>query len=155
MTGTGGPSGPTLGRLPWHWGGAYEIGYEQDQWLARRRDGHGLLAASTLAGLETVIDADYRHRPVPRDFDPPVSEADAGDQDGGSEERPPGQDESFLLAAMQAAFRTWVITYDPGTRAWFARTRKTTICENSAVLLCAALLLIERRYRQQAQPDIS
>jgi hypothetical protein len=63
-----------------------------------------------------------------------------------------GDDERFLLAAMQAAFPAWTIEYSSHARAWIARTRKKTICEPSAVLLCAALLLIERRARQASDP---
>lgn len=139
-----GPAGalppPTLAHLVWGWGSAYAIGYGQDQWRAARRDGRAVLAAHTLAGLAAAIEADYRHRPVPREFDPPGIAP--GDDDA------PGDDEPFLLAALQAAFPAWAITYDPGTRTWTARTRRKTICQNSAVLLCAAMVLIERRYRQ-------
>ena len=155
MTATG-PAGPvprrTLAQLIWGWGSAYEIGYGGDQWIAARRDGHGVLAANTLPALETVIEADYRHRPVPREFDPPGSDSGAADDD--EDARLPGEDEGFLLAAMQAAFPAWAISYSSEMQAWIARTRKTTICQGSPVLLCAALVGAERRYRQHARRDI-
>jgi hypothetical protein len=40
---------------------------------------------------------------------------------------------------MRQAFPAWTIEYSIRARAWMARTRKKTICEPSAVLLCAAL----------------
>ena len=141
----GTPAPVTLAHLTWGWGSAYAIGYRGDQWLAARRDGAGVLAAGTLAGLQTVIEADYRHQPVPREFDPPGSSTrDDQDEDGDR----PSEDESFLLAAMQAAFPAWAISYSSQARAWIARTRRKTICQGSAVVLCAALLRAERRYRQ-------
>jgi hypothetical protein len=149
-----GPAGAvppvTLASLIWGWGDPYAIGYGQDQWRAARRDGRAVLAAHTLAGLEAAIEADYRHRPVPRECDPPATgigtDTDT-DTDAGQDE-PPGEDEGFLLAAMRTAFPAWTIEYSTHTHAWIAHTRKKTICENSAVLLCAALLLIERQARR-------
>lgn len=106
-----GPAGPmppvTLASLMWDWGSAYAIGYGGDQWLAGRRDGGGVLAADALAGLEAAIEADHRHRPVPRQYGPPDTST------GLEEDEAPGDDESFLLAALQAAFPAWVISYDP------------------------------------------
>jgi len=52
------------------------------------------------------------------------------------------------LAALRQAFPVWTITYSAQMHAWIARTRKKTLCENSPMLLCAALLLI-----QYGQPD--
>ncbi len=57
-------------------------------------------------------------------------------------------DTSAALLALRAAFPLWDITYAPQMRSWIARTRKKTICENSAALLCLALTLIERKERQ-------
>jgi hypothetical protein len=70
---TGSPAGPpvTLASLIWDWGSAYTIGYDRDWWTAARRDGRAVLYAHTLADLESAIEANYRHRPVARDFDPP------------------------------------------------------------------------------------
>ncbi len=48
---------------------------------------------------------------------------------------------------LRAAFPLWAITYSTQMRAWVARTRKKTICENSSVLLCAAFMLIARQHR--------
>jgi hypothetical protein len=146
MTGPAGP-GPgrppvTLASLAFGWGDAYDLGYRDDQWIAARRDGRGVLAASTLSGLDAAIEADYRNRPVPRDFDPPrpVShDTGPGDQ--------LGEDESFLLSALRAAFPAWAIDYSTGLRAWTASSSAGTLCVNSPVLLCAVLVLIERRHR--------
>jgi hypothetical protein len=62
-----GPSGAdsapplvTPSPLAWEWGDAYAFGYRDDQWIAARRDGRGVLVADTLAGLEAAIEADYR-----------------------------------------------------------------------------------------------
>ena len=140
------PAPVTLAGLVWHWGSAYAIGYRDDQWTATRRDGRGVLTRPTLAALETVIEADYRTDPVSRAFDPigtPQGHEDADDDR-------PGADESFLLAALAEAFPAWVISYDSTARTWTARTGKKTICEPTAVLLCAALVMAERRSRPLA-----
>jgi hypothetical protein len=138
----------TLESLTWGWGDAYAIGYRQDQWTATRRDGHATITTQTMAGLETAITVDYHARPVPRAFDPPDPDSVTG-QDSDSHHAPADDTEAvFLQAAMQAAFPAWTIEYSTHARAWIAHTRKKTICENSPVLLCAALLLIERRARQ-------
>ena len=42
-----------------------------------------------------------------------------------------------------SAFPFWTITYAEQMRAWIARTGARTICQNSAVMLCAALTVIE------------
>jgi hypothetical protein len=52
------------------------------------------------------------------------------------------------LAALAEAFPAWAISYSFTTGTWTARTRKKTLCHASAVLLCAAMVLAERRYRQ-------
>ena len=45
-------------------------------------------------------------------------------------------------------FPQWAISYSPFSRAWTARKDGATICQNTAALLCVALLLIERKERQ-------
>lgn len=136
----------TLASLAWRWGDAYHLGYRNDQWTAGRRDGRGVLAADTLSGLEAAIKADYRDRPVPRDFDPPSSGGDDSDPDEGLAE-----DESFLLAAIRAAFPAWTIDYRTELRLWTAHDGTGTLCMDSAMLLCAALVLIERRRHRTAR----
>lgn len=72
---------------------------------------------------------------------------------GDSQDRDPDGldvDESFLLAALAQAFPAWAISYSFTTGTWTARTRKQTIRHHSAVLLCAAMVLTERRYRQSS-----
>jgi hypothetical protein len=140
------PAGPgqarqpvTLGSLAWRWGDAYHFGYGDDQWVAARRDGLGVLAAGTLAGLEAAIEADYRNRPVPRDFDPPSPGDDSNRNERLAEE------ESFLLAAMREALPAWTLDYSTELRLWTAHDGTGTLCVDSPVLLCAALVLIDRR----------
>ena len=142
------PPPVTLASIQWDWGSAYTIGYGGDQWLAARRDSAGAITADTLTGLETAIQADYRHRPVSRDFDPPPGGTGAEDED--EDGHAPGTDESFLLTALREAFPAWVIRYNIGSRTWTARTRKKTISQPTSVLLCAALVLADRRARRQA-----
>lgn len=150
---TGGPPGAgstpppvTLASLAWEWGDAYALGYRDDQWIAARRDGRGVLAAGTLTGLEAAIEADYRNRPVPRKFDPP---SPAGHDSSPDEER--AEDESFFLAAMREAFPAWTLDYSTELRMWTAHDSTGTLCMDSAVLLCAALVLIERRRHRAAR----
>jgi len=57
----------------------------------------------------------------------------------------PDEESRFILAALRYAFPAWTITYSLQLRSWIARSRGKTICQNSPVLLCAALTLIERR----------
>jgi hypothetical protein len=139
----------TLASLAFGWGDAYLFSYARDRWVALRRDSPRFLTAGTLPGLEKAIEADYRDHPVPRDYDPPGATGYLslpGDS-------VPDEETRFLLAALRCAFPAWTITYSDQTRAWLAQTRKKTICENSPVLLCAALLLIERRQGQgQGRP---
>jgi hypothetical protein len=58
--------------LRWHWGDAYEIGFDDDRgWHARRRDGlGGRLIAADPDDLIGVIAADYALKPVPRSVTP-------------------------------------------------------------------------------------
>ena len=130
-----------LESLAFHWADAYVICYARDRWVALRRDTRQPLTAGTLAGLETAIEADYRHHPVPRAFDPPGTGYLENDE-------PADQDTQFILAALRQAFPLWTITYSGQLRAWVARTRNKNICQNSPVLLCTALVLIERQHRQ-------
>jgi hypothetical protein len=154
MTGATGPASTptpeppplTLAAVIWGWGDAYVIGYQHDQWTAARRDGLATLRRPTLAALETAIQADYRTGPVPRAFDPPRTPGDDTADDR------PSDDESFLLTAMQEAFPAWAISYDTATRSWTAQTRKTTIRQPTAVLLCAALAGAGRRARRTSGP---
>jgi hypothetical protein len=136
---------PALEALTFGWGDAYLFSYSRDRWMALRRDTPRFLTAGTLPGLEEAIEADYRDHPVPRACDPPGAtdylDVDDGDIPG---DNAPDEDTRFLLAALRKAFPAWTITYSDQTRAWIAQTRKKTICENSPVLLCAALVLIEQ-----------
>jgi hypothetical protein len=134
----------TLETLLWDWGDAYTIGYRHDEWLAARRDDLAVLCAATLPGLDQMIQADYRNHPVPRECDlPDRRRPGQGRRRGGA-----GDDESFLLTALAEAFPAWTISYSFTTGTWTARTRKKTIRQPTAVLLAAALVLGERRYRQ-------
>jgi hypothetical protein len=137
----------TLATLMREWGEAYLIGYQHDQWSATRRDGHAVLMRTTLTALETAIETDHRTDPVPRTFDPPGSTADENEPGAA-----PSEDESFLLTALREAFPDWEISYDPHARTWTARTRKTMICQPTAVLLCAALVGADRRARRIPGP---
>ena len=127
--------------LAFGWGDAYLFSYARDRWVALRRDTRRFLTADTVAGLEAAIEADYRDHPVPRACDPPGT----ADYLSLPDDDVPDEESRFLLAALRCAFPLWTITYSDQTRAWLARTSGKTICENSPVLLCAALLLIERR----------
>lgn len=129
----------TLEELAYHWADAYLISYTRDRWVALRRDTRQFLTANTLDQLETAIEADYRHHPVPREFDPP----DHTDND-----EDPGEDTVIIVQALRHAFPLWDISHSSALRTWTARARKTTICENSAALLAIALVLIERKQRQ-------
>ena len=74
-------------------------------------------------------------------------------EEGGGRGGPcPGSGESFLLAALRSAFPAWTVGYSTGAGVWIARAAAATICENSLVLLCAGLVLAERRDRQQQPP---
>lgn len=129
--------------------------------MALRRDTGRFLIADTIAGLEHAIEDDYRHHPVPREADPPGaadylsppeeypgeewSEDDSPELDGGGV---PDVETRIILRELQMVFPLWTITYSGQMRAWIARTPEQTVCENSPMLLCMALALIERRQRQ-------
>ena len=131
--------------------------------MALRRDTRRFLAADTLEGLRTAIEADYQASPVPRDYDPPGTadylgspddgqdpDEDDASSEGEREGEAPGRDGERLelLMGLRAAFPHWDISYSPSFRAWTARNDDATICENSPALLCIALAQIERRQRQ-------
>jgi hypothetical protein len=101
--------------------------------------------------------------PVPRDFDPPGTAGylafPAGDPGHGLDlpdsEMFPGDEISLdedtltVLDQLREVFGGWAISYFLQLRSWIARRRGAiTICQNSAVLLCIALTLIERKERQ-------
>jgi len=142
---------PALEALAFNWGDAYVFSYVRDRWVALRRDNHRFITADTLAGLGIAIEADYENEPVPRECDPSGA-ADYLDADDGDDDIPddddPDAERLTVLRELQTVFPLWAITYSGQMRAWIARTRGKTICENSAVLLCMALALIERRERQ-------
>jgi hypothetical protein len=146
----------TLESLAFDWGDAYLLSSVRDRWAALRRDAHYFLVADTLARLEELIIADYSKCPVPRDYDPP----DASDyleppgvltlpDDYDSRDDDEGLDAETLivLRELRRAFPLWTIIYSADLDAWIGTTRKTTICQSSAVSLCIALTLIERRQR--------
>ena len=158
-----GEPGVTLESLDFDWGDAYVICYARDQWAALRRDTHRFLTAATLDELATKIETDYTAHPVPREFSPPGTadyldapgenddQDDAPDEDeddggGGA----PGRDgdRPELLIRLRETFPQWAISYAPFPRAWTARKDGATICQNTAALLCIALIRIERKERQ-------
>ena len=58
-----------LALLRWHWGDAYDISVDGDQWRAVRKDGEGgMITASRPDELRVLIVADYNARPVVRDM---------------------------------------------------------------------------------------
>jgi len=61
-----------LEALRFHWGDAYEIGYDDEHgWQALRRDGlSGVLTGADPEGLYKAITDDYALRPVPRSYMP-------------------------------------------------------------------------------------
>ena len=92
-----------------------------------------------------MIEADYRHHTVPRRFDPPGAMHYPGFPEEPDDDDVAAEETRFILAALRHAFPSWTITCSLQLQAWIARTGEKTICQNSAVLLCAALTLIERR----------
>jgi hypothetical protein len=155
------------------WGHAFIIFYARDRWLAMRRDDGFFMPADTLPQLERGIAANLAKRPFSTGAgdgrqhlaaylgpalatrfgltpDPGAAGALAGAHEDGEDDGDEllDDDDKFLLTALQTAFPAWAITYSTVTHCWIARTRKTTLCEDSPVLLCAVLVLTERRYRQ-------
>ncbi len=110
------------------------------------------------------VDCTASHlHPVPRDFDPlgtagyldfPVGDPGHG-LDLPDSETFPGDETSLdedtltVLDQLREVFGCWAISYSLQLRSWIARRQGgITICQNSAVLLCIALTLIERKERQ-------
>ena len=142
---------PTLESLHYQWGDAYLLSYGHDRWTALRRDKRYFLTADTLTGLEKAIMSDYGDSHVPRDYDPPQpgDKPDDGDmRDAEGEEDSYGVDTPDVLTMLRRTFPQWVISYSPSVHVWTARTDRQTITENSPVLQCVALVLIERRQWQ-------
>jgi hypothetical protein len=163
------PAQPTgIDALIGRWGKAFIIFYACDRWLAMRRDDGFFMPAGTLAQLEAEMTAEITKRPM---------DAETGDgrqhlaeylgpelatrfgligphsaDRPGQDDDEPADDESFLLATLRDAFPAWTIEYSTHTRAWTARTRKTTIRQPTAALLCAALDLADRRVRRTSGP---
>ncbi len=107
--------------------------YSQDRWVPLRRGTGRFLIADTQTGLEHAIQDDYWHHPVPRDCDPPgtADYLNLDDGDVPADGDVPDEESRFILAALRYAFRAWTITYSPQLRAWIARARGKTICQNS------------------------
>ena len=164
-----GRNGP--GEIPEPRPGPYLITYTRDRWVALRRDTRKFLSGHTLDELEAAIRADYGRRPVPREFDPPETAEEMswlpipfqpGPDDCEEEEEEeeeatdvgpgtrglPDEESLSLLMLLRRTFPQWDISYATATRAWIARRRAQTICENSPALLAIALILIERRTRR-------
>ena len=142
---------PTLESLHHTWGDAYLLSYGLDRWIALRRDKRYFLTADTLTGLEKAIMSDYGDNPVPRDYGPPQPSDDPDDEgvchnEDGTDS--PGTDPPDVLILLRQTFPRWAISYSQSARVWTARTDRQTIAENSPVLLCVALVLIERRQHQ-------
>jgi hypothetical protein len=154
----------TLAAVTYHWADAYLITYTRDRWVALRRDTRKFLSGRTLDELEATIRADYGCQPVPREFDPPDSREQVswppipflpgpddcdGEEDAtelGPDARGLPHEESLsLLLLLRRTFPQWDISYAAAARAWIARRRTQTICENSPALLAIALILIERQ----------
>jgi hypothetical protein len=154
---------PTLAFLAYHWGDAYLISYAKDRWVALRRDTRYFLVADSLAKLETLISADYRRHPVSRDSDPPQGAdyltfpgilALPGEYDSLDADEDLDAETLIIVQELRRAFPAWTITYSKQTQTWVGQTRRKTISVTSAVELCTALTLIERRVQQASdEPD--
>jgi hypothetical protein len=57
-----------LAEIRYHYGRAYEVGWEDGTFWFRRRDNGGTLQCSTAAALLAEIRADYGVMPVSREF---------------------------------------------------------------------------------------
>jgi hypothetical protein len=167
MTSPAQPDG--IDALIGRWGQAFIIYYARDRWLAMRRDDGFFLPADTLAQLEAEMDTEITKRPLDTEagdghqhlaeyLGPELAArfgltgpnpADHPSQDDDDE---PADDESLLLAPLRDAFPAWTIDYSTHARAWTARTRKTTIRQPTAALLCAALELADRQARRTSDP---
>ena len=146
---------PTLESLRYHWSDAYLFSYGHDRWIALRRDKRYFLTADTLTGLEEAIMSDYGDNPVPRDYDPPQP-GDEPDDEGACDDEDgtdsPGTDTPDVLTLLRQTFPRWAISYSQDAHVWTARTDRQTIAENSPVLLCVALVLIERQRQASHGP---
>ena len=143
-----------LESLNYGWGDAYLFGYGHDRWIALRRDKRYFLTADTLTGLEGAIMSDYNDNLVPRDEDLPQPGDEPDDEGVGDDEDGtdfPGTDTPDVLILLRLTFPRWAISYSQSTRVWTARNDRQAIAENSPVLLCVALVLIERRQRQASR----
>ncbi len=139
----------TLESLNYGWGDAYLFGYGHDRWIALRRDKRYFLTADTLTGLDEAIMSDHGDNPVPRDYDPHQPGDEPDDEsvyEVGTDF--PGTDPPDVMTLLRRTFPRWAISYSQSTHVWTARTDRQAITENSPVLLCVALVLIERRQRQ-------
>jgi hypothetical protein len=58
--------GHDLAQIRYHWGEAYEVGWQDGSFWFRRRDNGATLQCSTVAALLSEIRLDYGARPVPR-----------------------------------------------------------------------------------------
>jgi len=156
----------TLDALTYRWGDAYIICYTRDHWVALRRDTRQFLSGRTVDELETAIRADWDCQPVRREYDPPGSPEEMswppipalpGPGDCDDDEKAtevsmdagglPDEETLNLLLLLRRTFPHWDISYAPAIRAWIARRRSQTLCENLPALLAIALILIERRAR--------
>ena len=83
--GTGGPADrdkAALDDLRWHWGTAYDIGFDGKCWTAQRGTTGRLLSSETPYGLRDLIVSDYSARPRPAgDREPGGPGARGGDRD--------------------------------------------------------------------------
>lgn len=135
----------TLALLTSQWGDLYLTCYARDRWVALRRDGTRFLTADTLGGLESAIESDDRNHPAPRGSGPPGATRHVGVSDEPDSGDVPDAETRFVLAALRQAFPSWTIICSSPLGAWIARAGRRTICQHSPVMLCAALMLIERR----------
>ena len=137
-----------------------------------RRDTRKFLSGHTLDELEAAICADYGRLPVPRELDPPETAEEMSwlpipfppgpdhceeEEEEEEEEEThvgpgarglPDEESLSLLLLLRRTFPRWDISYATATRAWIARRRAQTICENSPAQLAIALILIECRTRR-------
>ena len=143
-----------LESLNYGWGDAYLFGYSHDRWIALRRDKRYFLTAGTLTGLEEAIMSDYNDNLVPRDEDLPQP-GDESDDEGVCDDEDgtdfPGTDTPDVLTLLRRTFPRWAISYSQSTHVWTARNDRQAIAENSPVLLCVALVLIERRQHRASR----
>jgi hypothetical protein len=158
----------TLEALVFAWGDAYQLSYDRDWWVARRRDGQAEITACTLDLLEQAIQDNYRRRPVPRIYDPPGADAylDGPENDGtwwgdtgeerpgdncrtdrrtGPEQAEPGPDVSLVLAELRQLFPLWQVTYCAELGTWRATSRYGSFCEPSIALVWVGLTRLERK----------